>query len=342
MEQIILEGEKVAKNEPVFRYYSENEQWLIEKIKELDEQIQEAIPAENSIYTIDSKILDEEIDKKIREISLLTSSAEISEYKKKIEEILSKKSRILGENSEVGSNLNNLIEERKEYEEDLNANGEYVNSNESGLVSYKIDGLENKLVAQEDVFLQFSKEYFENLEIDVAQNILVSDKSAKVIDNTVLYIVVISDSYNAKKSSIGDKLELNFQTTKSVTGEIIYKIQEGDENILVFEIKSGIDLLTDYRKYEFDIVWWDDTGLKIPNEAIIEKDGLNYVIRNRSGYFSELLVKIEGRNEEYSLVAPYDTEELKELGYSITEIQNMKKISVYDEIVTNPGLHIEE
>lgn len=341
IEQIILEGKKAAKNEPIFRYYSENEQWLIDKIQKLDQEIQAAIPSENSIYTIDSKILDDEIDKNIRLLSTLTKTSEIQEYKKKIEEVISKKARILGENSAAGSELNNLIEERKKYEEELNANGEYINSNSSGLVSYKIDGFETELLASEDYFSSFTVEYFENLEIEAVQSIPVSTKSAKIIDNSIAYIVVISDSDNARNCTVGGNVELDFNTNKNITGEIVYKIKEDKNNIIVIEIDTGIEQLTDYRLYKFEIIWWKDTGLKIPNDAIIEKNGLDYVIRNRSGYFSELLVKIEASDDNYSLVSPYSTEDLQDMGYSAVEIQNMKKISLYDEVLTNPNLHTE-
>ena len=40
----------------------------------------------------------------------------------------------------------------------------------------------------------------------------------------------------------------------------------------------------------------------------------------------------------YSLVKPYNTEELKELGFSSNEIISYKKITLYDEIVLNPDV----
>lgn len=44
MERIKAEGEKAAVNEPVFRYYSKNEEDLKSKISDLDAKIQEAMP----------------------------------------------------------------------------------------------------------------------------------------------------------------------------------------------------------------------------------------------------------------------------------------------------------
>ena len=49
------EGEKVSKGESIFRYYSNNEENLNEKIRELDQKIQEALSKENNIFSTDSE-----------------------------------------------------------------------------------------------------------------------------------------------------------------------------------------------------------------------------------------------------------------------------------------------
>ena len=51
--QIKAEGEKVAKGETVFRYYSNNEENLKNQIKQLDIKIQEAMEGQTGIYNGD-------------------------------------------------------------------------------------------------------------------------------------------------------------------------------------------------------------------------------------------------------------------------------------------------
>ena len=97
-----------------------------------------------------------------------------------------------------------------------------------------------------------------------------------------------------------------------------------------------MEKLISYRKISLDIIWWSADGFRVPNEAIKEKDGLSYVVRNRNGYYNKMLVKILKQNEEYCIVRAYKTEELKELGYSTRKIYNMKNIALYDEIVLRP------
>ena len=78
----------------------------------------------------------------------------------------------------------------------------------------------------------------------------------------------------------------------------------------------------------------------IPNtdESIVEENNLQYVVRNRAGYLSKILVKVKKQNERYSIISNYTSEELKELGYSSTEISNMKTINMYDEVLVKPDL----
>ena len=90
--------------------------------------------------------------------------------------------------------------------------------------------------------------------------------------------------------------------------------------------------LINYRKISVKIIWWEYTGLKVPNSAITYEDDLAYIQRNRAGYDAKVLVKILRSNESYSLVDNYTTDELKELGFSAEEIKNMYNIKLYDKI----------
>jgi len=65
---------------------------------------------------------------------------------------------------------------------------------------------------------------------------------------------------------------------------------------------------------------------------------LDYVIRKRAGYYNKILVKVKKQSDKYSIVEPYSTEELKEMGLSNEEISKYKKISLYDEILLYPNL----
>ena len=342
MEKIKAEGERVAVNEAVFRYYTKNEDSLKEKIAELDTKIQETMQnqtqTENGLLKADMISLETQIEQKLLEISSINDTTKLEEYKKEINELITKKANIAGELSPQGSYLKELIEERKKYENELNSGAEYVNSSKSGVVSYKVDGLENVLKPTEECFATLTKEYLENLDLKTGKIVPTNEESGKIIDNTYCYIATISNTEEAKNAEVGGKVKVRLPNGSEVSAEITYVLQEDNDRVLILKMEKGVEELISYRKISFDLIWWSENGLKVPNQAIVKENDLAYVVRNRAGYLNKLLVKVKKEGEKYSIVEPYDTEELKELGFSNEEIISYRKISLYDEVILNPDL----
>ena len=337
IEQILTEGEKAAKGESIFRYYSQNEDTLKKQIAELDEKIQEVMTSQTNRYTSDVKLIENQIDEKVQELNKTTDIAKLTEYKKEINELVTKKANIIGEKSPSGSYLKQLQDQRTSLENELNSGAEYIAAPESGIVSYKVDGLEETLTPEN--FSTLSKEYLESLNLKTGKIIATSDESGKIINNFECYIATISDSEEAKNAKIGDDVKIRLSNNAEIDAEIVYLSQENEnENLLVLEIDEQIEELTNYRKISFDLIWWSYSGLRVPNQAIVEQDGLHYVVRNRAGYLSKILVNVKMQNEKYAIVSNYETEELQELGLTDTQIANNKSLYMYDEILLNPDL----
>lgn len=341
MEQIKNEGEKTAKGESIYRYYSKNEEKLKTQISELDEKVQEALKGQAGIDSTlklsDIKLLENQLDAQIEILNKVTDISKITEYKKQITNLVTKKAKLSGENSASGSYLKQLYTQRAKLEEQLNSGAEYIKAPESGIVSYKVDGLEETLTPNN--FSTLNKEFLEKLNLKTGQLIATNDECGKIIDSSKCYIATISDSDESKKAQINDKVQIRLANTKILNAKINYISQENEsETLIILEIDKQINELANYRKISFDLIWWSDSGLKVPNQAIVEENGLNYVVRNREGYLNKILVKVTRKNEKYSIVTNYDTEELQNMGYTSNEIINMKKISIYDELILNPDL----
>ncbi len=335
------EGERAAKNENIFRYYTTNEENLKQKIAELDTKIQEVMSNEKSIPSIDMKSLENQIDEKIDDINQINDVAKLVEYKKEINELITKKAKIAGDLSPKGSYLNELIEERKDYESKLNSGAEYVKAPISGIVSYKVDGLEEILTPNN--FSSLSKKYLEDLDLKTGKIVATSEESGKVIDNFSCYIATITSSEEAKKAEVNKNVKIRLSNNAEVTAKIVNIIKEDDEEdiLIILKLEKQIEELINYRKISFNLIWWSDSGLKVPNQAIMKDGELNYVVRNRAGYLSKLLVKVKRQGEKYSIVKPYTEEELKDLGFENEDIVSYKKISIFDEILLNPSNKLE-
>lgn len=333
------EGEKVAKGEEIFRYYSSREESLVKKIEELDKKIDEAMAKENSASSSgDAKILENQILEKIDSCFEESDLSRIEENKKSIDTYIAKKAKIVGENSPTGSYLKKLINERKKHENSLNSGAEHIAAPKSGTVSYRVDGFEELLTTKD--FGSITKEFLESLNLKTGQLITENDESGKIIDNYECYIAAILNSEYAKEAEVGQNLKLRLPSGNEVAAEIEYINKQDNDYILVFKIEKSVEELISYRKISFEIVWWGENGKKIPNSAIqYEEKGENkvaYVIRTRAGYQDKIWVKEEQTNGKYTIVSDYTSEELKELGFTSEEIKSRKTISLYDEILINP------
>lgn len=333
MEKLKTEGEKVAKGEPIFRYYTSGEEELKKKIAELDSKLQEALSNQKDLLPNDTKSLEREIDAKLDELYQVNDIQKIREYKKDINSYITKRAKMVGELSPSGSYIRSLIDKRNEYATELNSGSEYISAPQSGIVSYRIDGLEEVLSAKTQDFSYLSIETLENLNLKTGQIIATSEEAGKIINNFRCYIAILLSSENAKEATVGDNVMLRLASSKEVEATIEYIAKEGESQLIVFSVEEQVEELINYRKISVDVVWWSYTGLKIPNSAIVYENDLAYVVRNRLGYLDKLLVKIKKQNEKYALVTSYEPQELKELGISYS---STKKISLYDEILIHP------
>ena len=335
--QIAGEGEKVAKNDAIFQYYNNDTEEFISKIKEIDIQIQKRLEEENIIPTSDIKLIEAQIEEKVEELKTLNNMQEISEHNKTIKNLLEKKIHALGEITSSSHELKKLVKERNEYKDKIINRTEYITAPISGIVSYRVDGLEEKLSTQN--FEELKRDFLEKFNLKTGQIIATSAELGKVIDNFKYYIAVPMDSDEAMLAKNKDKVKIRLSTNDEISAEIVCVNEDENGRVLILKVDRWAEKLTNYRKISFDIIWSSYKGLKIPNKAIVtDEKGLSYVVRKRSGQLTKLLVKIISSNENYSIVTTYNTEELASIGYLQEDVSSYKKIKLYDEILLYPNI----
>ena len=328
---IASEGQKVAINEPIFRYYSDSEKEITNQINELNYKIQDLLEQEKGVTSADIKAIENQIEEKIENINKLNNYQEISEYKKNIDTLISKKIRFIGDVTE-NKEIKNLVKERNSLENSLKSGSEYQEAPMSGIVSYRVDGLEESFST--DNFNVINEQYLENLELKTGQIISASSECGKVIDNFKCYIAVTMNSKEAMEAEVNDTVKLRISNEEE-NAKIIQINEESGKRTIIFQINKMTENLINHRKIAVDVIWWDVSGLKVPNQALTQENGLYYVTRNKAGLQSKILVKVKRQTDKYSIIEAYKNEELQELGYSAQEIKNYKKISNYDEIMIN-------
>lgn len=331
---IISEKNRAAKNQTVFRYMAKDEENLKSKIQEVDAKIQEALSKQSWLPSSDIKNLEKQIDEKTKLLNTETDLQKIRESKKEISSIILKKAKIIGELSNSGSYIKSLTTEREKYENELNSGSEYIKAPVAGLVSYRVDGLENTLTPE--CIENLTEKQLDGLGIKAGKIVPVSSESAKIINNFNVYIATILNSDIAKESNVGDEVKITISTGKQLNAKIQKKEeQESGKTLIVFNLNILTDEMIQYRKVSFNITWWSKSGLKIPNDAIVSgENDIKYVVKEKAGSYSNIYIKVLKQNDKYSIVENYSTEDLNKIGINVN---SYSKLSQYDMILMYPN-----
>lgn len=332
---ISTEGQKVAKDEIVFRYYQDNEKDITENIKQIDYQIQNELEQEkNAISSADIKVIENQIEEKLVELNKLSNYQEIKEYKDSIDNFISKKIKYIGE---ITSNktIKQLIKERENYEGQLTKGVLYKKAPISGIVSYRVDGLEEKLSPEN--LGEITDTLLEEMDLKTGQIVSSSNESGKIIDNFKYYIAIVTNTELGNNAKVGDNVTLKLSGAEEENAKIVQINDGSGKRTIIFEINRMSTTAINHRKIAVNVIWWEKTGFKVPNQAIYSENvngkEINYIIKNKSGIESKSYVKIQKQNENFSIVSSYETKELQDIGVNEEDIKNHKKISNYDEII---------
>lgn len=333
MEQIVDEGSKVAKDESIYRYYSNGEKDLKQKILMIDLKIQKAIENNtDQLFSTDTKLLDTQISQELKKVNLLNNIQKIKEEKNNLNAFITRKAKISGDLSPKGSYLKKLVDERNEYESRLNKETEYVKSSRSGIVSYRVDGLEETLNTND--ITKYNKEFLEGLNLKTGQVIPISTEQGKIVNNFICYIAFTSSSKQAKEAKVGNNVQIILPGSKKVDAKIENIIEEkNDEKTIILSFREEINNILSYRKISFEVIWWNQEGYKVPNSAIITDGNYDYIIRSKAGYLKRILIKVKKKTDTYSIISKYSASELEEMGIKMDVATSF---SLYDEIVVNP------
>ncbi len=329
--QIISDNKKAAKGDAIFRYYSNGEEEIREQIAKLDEEINTALETTKlQLFSSDIISLEKEIESVINDLYNLNELQKIQENKKKIDEYIYKKTQITGTLSE-DEYIKSLTTQRNALSSELENDSEIIYAPHSGIISYRVDELEE--ILKTDNFDYLTTELLEGLDLKIGATIPLSSEKGKIVNNFKSYIAVPISTEKSMEAKVGDVVTLRLSNSVEIDSTVMFIKEEENQRIIVFEISENVEELIEYRRISLDIVWWKFSGLKISNTAIIEEDEKSYVECNKAGHTEKILVKVLRQNDTYSIVQNYEDSELKEMGYSEKEISDRKKLKLYDEII---------
>lgn len=328
------EGEKVEKGYKVCEIYTsdvndEDRQSLVE----LNDRIDDIQSSKGNFFKVDIDKLNIEISRIIEELRTARINEDfekIRQLEKSLENKVDKKRRVSGDKSFSGANLEKLQGEKTILESKIKNSIIEINSSESGIVSYYIDGFEgiltpNNLGSIKYEFIKTMEPVSNKLKYD---KVIYDQRIYKLTDNTSWYILIVTDSKDSNTFKMGKKIYIDISDTR-ISGKVIDKINDDSNSFIIVKTNQYVNNFNKMRKANLNVIKEQYEGLKIHRDSIIEKDeqlGVFLLDVNRKAVFKP--IKVLGYNDEYAIIQN-NTFDIKE-GDSSKSIATVK---LYDEVL---------
>ncbi len=326
---MVEQGKRVAKNGVIAIYKNNKYNEYLESIKNLDSQIQTLIKDLPPTYSNEISNIDAKISEIVLNSKNTNSYIKMQEYKSKLNELSTKKVNVLASLSPTGSKITELIKQRDKLKNMSSESSDNIKSPISGIVTYKIDKLENEIDFNN--ILNYNAENYDDF-FEKYQMNNINNFGIKVVDNFNAYIVAkidtnIYDEYIKENNTY--KIKLNNDSKKEYDGILKKYVKQDNIGYAVFYIQNGIETLVDSRIESIEIIWNKTSGKAIIKDAIYESEaGYNYVILVYGGNYIEIPIKIESENDNIAIVENFSNEDYEKYG-----LTKKFSLSIYDVLV---------
>lgn len=331
IEAYFKEGDKVKNLDKVAYVYNNNiDEANFKELESLEKEVIQIEEGQSSIIKADVDKVNKEIEKNKDNIQtkLIQGKLGISKEVVELEEHIKDKNKLL--KSDLNSKpIINKKEEINKLNNKIEKNSDILQTNKSGIISYKFDGNESKYNIDNISELTIDDiEYTENEYIDILNEGVIKHGQpiARIINNIKQYLAIV-----VEENEIMNFEENNSVIIRDKNNQINAKVHniytKNDKNVVVFEISEQNIEINDTRVAEFDIIYKSIEGIKIPKSSIVKKDNVEGVyIVSETG--SAKFIEIKGTS--------YENEEFIVIDYYKNEIEGVKTIDIYDEIILEP------
>ncbi len=330
----VKEGERVPKNEKIADIeIKEINGAMKEKLDTLDRRIEGIkINRNEEILKKDMEKIDNNIKLLKIEIKNKLINGDIENIQNSKEDLLyliDKRSLIWGEKSIIGKNIHTLQEEKNRLENKLSGSVNNILAEETGIVSFEADGLEEVLkISSLD---KLDSQYLSNIKneniIEKKDKVEVKDAVVKIVNNHTWYVATVLEKEDKDKFKIKQRVKI-MKDKDIFLGQVIYLYKDKfNKYIVVFEINEEKGDFYNQRSDDFTITYKQLNGIKIPKSAIITKGGKRgaFILSEIGNATFKELKSILGENKEYVI-----------LNYKDIKRNKINTIDLYDEIILNP------
>lgn len=228
--------------------------------------------------------------------------------------------------------IDKLLEMKDELNESKRSEAPAVKVSMSGIVSYFIDGLEDKYT-NENFDALFEKDLIEDSK-SYSLNKGKSNDNFKILDNFSMNILAFSDDKKLEDINLNDVVLIKWDLTGTKTyARVLKKEKSGDTYKFLLNIRERISELYKDRFSKMEIIFDEYKTFKLPKSALVDRGSEKGVyikdIDNTIRYKRVLLVGSDRDNIYVMRTDDNGLMKYKKLKF--------KSIKYYDEVVVFPS-----
>lgn len=317
------EGSRVYAGQNVAMVVPEDMQNVVYNLRNTQSQISEvqqeliaegSAPGADSIYSeINSNLVP--IVDMIRLDSMEGNVSDMASYMSSIQVLLNQRESELSELEFDDERLRVLRADESSYENQLRRSSATITTNNPGIISFKLDGLETELTydALLDMEPDVIKDYINSSTGLITSDLYIesNENVARIASNEHQYIAVYLKSRDASVSDfqVGTLHTLNVSSEGVSIGKCVVErcVTMDGGMLIVFSTTHYVEDLLDLRTVDIEIVITETSGLRIAASSLVNPDyerGVASIYVNNQGFADEIPVIIEDYDREFVIISP--------------------------------------
>lgn len=253
---------------------------------------------------------------------------DMDRHEKQLRGLLSRRKEMLDKGDSTDNYLEQLYEEERDIETNLEEWKVEIISPESGLISFDLDGLEG-ILSPKDIDYITPEQYLSFNEHDASDyKETMSPMDAplyKIVDSDRWYIASLIPNQDVYYEQ-GNPVKINIMGLShgAIDGRVYRADFLKDDTFLILEMAEGVDQVLEIRNTPVEIGTITQ-GLMVPRTAIRDKKGKKGVEVEQNGEIQYVEVKIKAMDEEWAIIeAERDTDILEPNTRVIVKVSSKK------------------
>lgn len=344
------EGSRIAKNQKLAMVVPDNMSATVTNLRNTQSQISEVqqeiidsgkAPGAKNVYDDSDKDILPIVDL-LRQDAMGGILSNISSYESSLAVLIDKREKELSKLEFEDERLNLLRNDAESYEKQLEKSASNIEATSPGIVSYKLDGLEEELSF--DLLLNEEpskiKEYIDNSSSVITSDLEVEEDEnvARISQNELQYLAVVLKGKDVKFEEFATDTTHNINiASEGVTIDncvVVRSVPCDDGLLVVFSTSRHVESLIGFRTINIEIVINTTSGLRVQTTSLVKPDydrGVATIYINKDGFASEVDVIIKDYDREYAIIAPFGD----------GTVPNIKTVIITNPSAVKPGDKVE-